>query len=355
MVKKLLQNRRYILALKSFLKKTLAGCLTVFTVSMSPMFTMADNVNATDVNAGVSAALSSIISENTDNGEDASGESEYRFGYENLGVADVNDYVNIRESASEDAEMVGRLEKDAGCNVLKEKDGWYKIESGKVTGWVKGDYLLTGDAAYERAGEVAKKYATVNTTTLNVRKSASTDSSIIKQVGEGSKLVVVSEKKNGWVKVKVGGDKGYVSSDYVTVALELEDALTATEVKYGEGVSDVRSSLVSYALSFVGGRYVWGGATLGVGVDCSGFTMCIYARYGVSLPHSSSAQPNSGTRISLSEVQPGDLIFYGSGGISHVAIYIGGGQIVHAANARKGIIVSGMYYMTPVCAARYLS
>ena len=338
----------------SFIKKAFAGCIAVLTVCVTPVVSMAANVDATNVNAGVSAALSTIISENTGNSNGEQDGSAAKYGYENLGVADVNDYVNIRKSASEDAEMVGRLSKDAGCNVLKEKNGWYEIESGKVTGWVKGEYLLTGDAAYERAEEVAKKYATVQTTTLNVRKKASTDSSIIKQVGEGTKLVVVSEKKNGWIKVKAGDGTGYVSSDYVTVALELEDALTATEVKYGEGVSDVRADLVSYALSFVGGRYVWGGATLGSGVDCSGFTMCIYARYGVSLAHSSSAQSGSGTRVSLSNVKPGDLIFYGSGGISHVAIYIGGGQIVHAANSRKGIITSSMYYMTPVCATSLL-
>ncbi len=336
----------------AFLKKALAGCLVLATVAAAPAATFAAEVNTPDVSAGAGAVLGSIIAENVD-GEKSETSNEDTYGYENLGIADVNDYVNIREKADEDSELVGRLEKNAGCNVISEKDGWYKIESGKVTGYVKSEYILTGDAAKKIADKVAKKVATVNTTTLNVRSKASTDSSIVVQVGEGEKLKVVSEKKNGWLKVKVSGEKGYVSKEFVTVSIELEDALTLTEVKYGKGVSDVRMSVVEYALQFVGGKYVWGGSTLGVGVDCSGFTMRILGAYGVSLPHSSAAQPNSGTKVALSDVQPGDLIFYGSGGISHVAIYIGNGQIVHAANSRKGIIVSGMYYMTPICAASY--
>lgn len=99
--------------------------------------------------------------------------------------------------------------------------------------------------------------------------------------------------------------------------------MTMTEVRYGQGVSDVRVDLVSYACQFVGNPYVWGGTSLTRGADCSGFVMSVFANYGVSLPHSSGSQAGHGTSISASEAQPGDLFFYGNGSrINHVAIYI---------------------------------
>lgn len=96
-----------------------------------------------------------------------------------------------------------------------------------------------------------------------------------------------------------------------------------TEVRYGQGVSDVRVSLVSYATQFVGNPYVWGGTSLTRGADCSGFVMSVFANYGISLPHSSRAQANCGTKISASDAQPEIFFFYGNGSsINHVAIYI---------------------------------
>ena len=132
--------------------------------------------------------------------------------------------------------------------------------------------------------------------------------------------------------------------------------MTLTEARYGAGISDVRMAACDYALQFVGNRYVWGGTSLTNGVDCSGFTMQVMAQYGVRLSHSSRAQANEGTTISTSELKPGDLIFYGRGGgsINHVAIYIGGGQIVHASNKRDGIKISNYMYRTPVKCVRVL-
>ena len=120
-------------------------------------------------------------------------------------------------------------------------------------------------------------------------------------------------------------------------------------------MSDVRVDLVSYACQFVGNPYVWGGTSLTKGADCSGFVLSVFANYGVSLPHSSVAQSNSGTKISSSEAQPGDLFFYGNGSrINHVAIYIGNGQVVHASSPRTGIKISGAYYRNPVKVVRIL-
>ena len=140
------------------------------------------------------------------------------------------------------------------------------------------------------------------------------------------------------------------------VSEQLPKAMTMTEIRYGEGISDVRVDMVQYACQFVGNRYVWGGTSLTNGVDCSGFTMKIYEKYGIYLPHSSSAQSGYGTRVNASEAKPGDLFFYGSGsGINHVAMYIGNGQVVHASSARTGIKISNAFYRTPICVTRLIS
>lgn len=163
-------------------------------------------------------------------------------------------------------------------------------------------------------------------------------------------------------------------NDIAETAAELSDAETLGESfivvsSDGEGIDteltlaranaikaqDIRSQLVAYAKQFVGGRYRYGGTSLQNGVDCSGFVMNIFGHFGISTGRDSRTQAANSRTISLSEIQPGDLLFYSSGGrIDHVAIYIGDGLIVHAANAKKGITISNMYYRTPVKAGRFL-
>lgn len=276
-------------------------------------------------------------------------------GYTNLGMSVISSgNLNIRQEASTDSEVVGILTNHNACELLEDAGDWYKVTSGKVTGYVSKQYLVTGDEAESIAEQEIKTVATVNTETLNVRAEKSTEAAVLSQVGN-SEAFTVNSVADGWVEISVDDSVGYISQDYVTLAQALPTAKTIEQVKYGDGVSDVRASVVSYALQFVGNRYVWGGTSLENGVDCSGFTMRILGKYGVSLPHSSKAQPSCGTKISASEAKPGDLFFYGSGrSISHVAIYIGNGQIVHASNKRDGIKVSNAYYRNPICVARYL-
>ena len=277
-------------------------------------------------------------------------------GYTNLGMSVISSgNLNIRQEASTDSEVVGILTNHNACELLEDAGDWYKVTSGKVTGYVSKQYLVTGDEAESIAEQEIKTVATVNTETLNVRAEKSTEAAVLSQVGN-SEAFTVNSVADGWVEISVDDSVGYISQDYVTLAQALPTAKTIEQVKYGDGVSDVRASVVSYALQFVGNRYVWGGTSLENGVDCSGFTMRILGKYGVSLPHSSKAQPSCGTKISASDAKPGDLFFYGSGrSISHVAIYIGNGQIVHASNKRDGIKVSNAYYRNPICVTRYLS
>ena len=277
------------------------------------------------------------------------------FGYTNLGIAQADGNINVRETPGTEAEIVGKLPNNAGCEIIGTDGEWTQIESGKVKGYVKSEYLLTGEAAVAKAQEVKQTVATVTTTTLYVRDEANTDSHVITMMPEGEELEVL-EVLDGWVKINVDSDEGYVSSDYVSIATELPKAQTMTEVRYGQGVSDVRVSLVSYATQFVGNPYVWGGTSLTRGADCSGFVMSVFANYGISLPHSSRVQANCGTKISASDAQPGDLFFYGNGSsINHVAIYIGGGSVVHASSPKSGIKISGAYYRTPVKVVRVIN
>lgn len=277
------------------------------------------------------------------------------YGYTNLGVAVLSDgKLNVRETPSTESEIVGKMTDRDACEILSTDGEWSNIISGNVEGYIKTEFLLTGEEALEVAQEEVKTVATVKVDSLRVREQATTESGILSVVGSGQDLTMVADLGD-WIEVEAGDGTGYVSAEYVEISEKLPTAKTISEMNYSEGASDVRSSLVSYACQFIGNRYVWGGTSLTNGVDCSGFTMQVYAKYGIYLPHSSRAQPGYGTKISASEAQPGDLFFYGSGRyISHVGIYIGNGQIVHASDERGGIKISNAYYSTPICVVRYL-
>jgi hypothetical protein len=212
-----------------------------------------------------------------------------------------------------------------------------------------------GDEAIARGKEVASMIAVVNTETLKVREEPNTDCAVITLIPQDEELEVVDIMENGWIKFLLDDEEAYVSGEYVDVEERLEKAVTLTELLYGQGVSDVRVSLVQYAKQFVGNPYVWGGTSLTNGADCSGFTLSIYKKYGVSLPHHAASQAQLGTKVDISQLQPGDLVFYAkNGSINHVAIYIGNGQVVHASNPKTGIKISSLNYRTPYCARRYL-
>ena len=276
------------------------------------------------------------------------------WGYTNLGISNVSDNLNIRAIAAEDGRRVGKLPKDAACEVIDMDDTWAHIQSGEVDGYVSRDYLLTGVPAKFRAEELAVTVATVTTDSLKVRAEANTDSEVITLVPRGEELEV-SAVEGDWVKVFLDDDEVYVSGEYVEVSAELGTAITMSELLYGQGISDVRVDICQYAKEFLGNPYVWGGTSLTKGADCSGFVLSVFKKYGVTLPHSSRAQANCGTTIKVSEAKPGDLIFYGKGKtINHVAIYIGGGQVIHASNPRTGIRISKVSYRSPFKAVRIL-
>ncbi|MCR5654374.1 MAG: C40 family peptidase [Lachnospiraceae bacterium] len=278
------------------------------------------------------------------------------YGYTNIGIAQVEDHLNVR-SAVDGGKIVGKMGNNAGCEILDIVGDKAHIVSGSVEGYVAMEYLITGSAAVAYADGIVENLATVSANGLRVRAEANGESEVLGMVAYGEELPALTEEAvDGWVKVSYDGKEGYVNAEYVRVGRNLKTALNMTEFLYGEGVSDVRVDLCEYAKQFLGNRYVWGGTSLTNGCDCSGFTMQILGRYGVGLPHSSRAQAQMGTKISMSEAKPGDLVFYSKGGrINHVAIYIGGGQVIHASSPKTGIRITSAYYRTPTTVRRFLS
>ena len=318
----------------------------------------------------------------TEETEEMTAEEAEEESFKSLVIAQVTNYVNVRSTPSEDGEIVGKLYDKSVGTFLSEKDGWYEINSGSVTGYVKAEYCVTGDEAVDLAKEVGTRIATVTTTTLKVRQEPSLEATVLGLVPIEDDLIV-TEELDGWVKVNIEEGDGYVSTDYVTLTTEFvqaeskaeeearlakeeaerkaareaaaaaEAARTAKNTTQTEapaqtttvaasGGSETGTSVANYALQFVGNPYVYGGSSLTNGTDCSGFVMSVYANYGVSLPHSSSSLRSSGSGVEggLSAAQPGDIICYSG----HVGIYIGNGQIVHASTSKTGIIVSNADY-----------
>lgn len=420
-------------------------------------------------------------------------------GYDTVAIAQCDEYVNIRDAASTEGNILGKLYNYSAATILGVEGDWYLIQSGSVTGYVNSAYFATGADAEWLASQVGEEVATVNTDGLMVRSDASTDADVLTMVSDAD-VLQVQEDCGDWVKVAVDDDVvGYVSKDYISTETQLDSAESneeeaarieaenqawldylaeqeaireaenqawieylaqqeaeqkAAEQAYLEAIgaqesyeqeqqqaaadaayqeylnqqaaadqaaanaayqaqaqadaqaaadaaaqeqqdqtsyddgswndtssdgtsydggsadssaesdssaasdssySSVRDSVVSYALQFVGNPYVYGGTSLTNGTDCSGFTMSVLANFGVSIPRVAASQAGAGTAVDVSAVQPGDLLFYSDGsGISHVAMYIGGGQVVHASSSTTGIIVSNMNYRTPVCARSFL-
>ena len=291
--------------------------------------------------------------------------------YANIAIAtNINEYLNIRAEANLDSAILGKLYKNGAATVLETVGEWYKVTSGNVTGYIRAQYVTVGDEATCLAA--AQRIGTVTTSSLRLRKEASTESGVRTLVSGGNKVTVLDESIPGWLKVQYKSYTGYLSAEYVSVettysyaeSKEEEAARKAAEraaankntsskkpasnktYNAPSGVSG--QSVVNYAVQFVGNPYVWGGTSLTNGADCSGFVMKIYEAFGVSLPHSSSKLRSVGYAVSAADVQPGDIICYSG----HVAIYMGDGKIVHASNRKEGIKISNNWQYKKVLAIR---
>ena len=462
-----------------------------------------------------------------------------------LAFAQCEEYINIRKEPDENSEIVAKIYNDNAATIISRTGDWYQVTSGNAFGYVKADYLVTGDEVSAIAEKVQYHIARVHPEELYIRSEKSEDSTAVGSVHQADELDAVSYDNGAWIQVVAeDGTEGYINAyyaDYLTcypVAETLEeeqdrlknqsdsseaasegsgqgaiygvekaaeytepvsydsgsssdmgsaaeadgsqdngsdtledtswdnssdisddttwsdtsdgstvdstesgdsytesDSSTSetdgtysepdnsyteletdaaysepetsapeTEAPYTEpetsapetdapymepetsapetdapytepetsapeteapeteapatedtsSSSDLGQQIASYAVQFVGNPYVYGGTSLTNGADCSGFVQSVFANFGIGLSRTAASQAGGGTSVSLDSLQAGDLLFYSSSGsIDHVALYIGGGQIVHAANSASGIIISNAYYSTPVAARRY--
>lgn len=324
-----------------------------------------------------------------------------------LAVAQVDSYLHVRNQPGMEGEIIGKLYNDSVGEIIGEENGWLKITSGSVEGYIKEEYAIRGEEGAAKAEEVGVRQAKVEADALRLREEATTESGIITLLPQ-EEVVQVEEELEGWVKVDAGAEQGYVSADYVDVytvhpvaesreeeeerlrreeeaRLAEEEAARAqaeaeaeasarqtletaresapargSESKRGEAKPVPESSgstqassglgqqIANYALQFVGNPYVYGGTSLTNGADCSGFVMSVYKNFGISLPRTSGEQGQCGTDVGgLGNARPGDLVSYSG----HIGIYIGNGQIVHASSAKTGIKVSNAGYR-PILSVR---
>ncbi|MCR5785027.1 MAG: C40 family peptidase [Eubacterium sp.] len=386
----------------------IAACACAISLTLGSVPAYADTLDGGVAVAGVSSMFTQIVAKNDftniddtvisaaleelEEKEEADEEEDKSLtedvDYENIAIAQVNDYVNIRKKPSEDSKILGKLYADCAGTVIEQDGDWTKIESGSVTGYVKSEFLSIGDK--EVIEEACTKLAIVNTTTLYLRASNSTDSAVLDMIPIEEELRVLKYSGGNWVKVKFNGTKGFVAKEYVDIITTFDEAESIAEEKArleaeaaakaaaaaaasssssssssGSSSSSSSSSssdrhydnpsgysgsaVANYACQFVGNPYVYGGTSLTNGCDCSGFVMSVYAAFGISLPHSSYSLRSVGYSVSTSDMQPGDIICYSG----HVAIYVGNNTIVHASTPSTGIkYTSPANYRSIICVRR---
>lgn len=306
--------------------------------------------------------------------------------------------LNLRKSASTSSSVVTTLEKGAKLTILKTSNGWYSVKtvSGK-TGWVLSKYV-SAKAAATAVQSTASKSGIVSSTTLNLRKGASTSSSVVDTLKQGQALTIL-KTANGWYNVKTSSGKtGWVSSKYVTVKSETTnrggvtrtpipaeqpkeqtqeqpkeepntqsaeqptDATVDQTKAASEEAADLGSEIVSYAKNFLGVKYVYGGMSP-TGFDCSGFVKYVYDHFNINIARVSTEQATQGVAVSRADLKPGDLVFFDTNGghnrVNHAGIYIGNGSFIQASSGSStGKVVistlnSGFYNEAFMTARRF--
>lgn len=273
------------------------------------------------------------------------------------------------------------VKKDEEVNVIETVNGWACVETQNTKGWIRKEKLQiqqqkkqeeqTVETPQIEQEQTVSKTLYVNTAAVRLRKEANTSSEIITTLSINT-AVEVTEELEGWSKVKVDGKEGYISSSLLSTTKQ-ETSRSSTTVRTATSEQETETSqqtqtttdtpsgkgttVVETAQNYIGSSYVYG-ASGPNSFDCSGFTSYVFKQHGVNLNRTAAGQYSNGVAVSRDQLQPGDLVMFGKSGINHVGIYIGGGQIVHAANTSRGVTIdtinSGYYNNNYVGARRVI-
>ena len=301
-----------------------------------------------------------------------------------LGEYKVSENIRLKLIPSINATDVIELKADETVTVTEIMNGWACVETETTKGWLRKDKLKKDEPVEETSEEVQEeqqepvqetpiKTQYVNSTTVNVRQEANTSSTIVTTVALNTEVQVYSEE-NGWSKVKVNNVEGYISTSLLsntkqqtsrgqstsrrtssTKSTTNKTSQTATTQATNVPSSGNGSSIVATAKQYLGSKYTYGGSSPSTGFDCSGFTSYVFRQHGKSLNRTAAGQYSNGVAVSRANLQPGDLVMFGKSGINHVAIYIGGGQIIHASTPSTGVRIDSLntgYYNNNYVGAR---
>lgn len=263
----------------------------------------------------------------------------------------IDNSVNIRQAASLQSEVIATANTGDTLTITgKVNEEWLSIDYYGTTAYIHSDYVNSSMLPYLKgttaiatnAQPTDNVYATVTSSDLNLRAGASTEANVIKRLPNGYTLDVLGYD-NGWIRVSDGSSTGFVKSDYI----DLKNGKRPVSSVASSTVSGNGNAVVEYAKQFIGTPYSYGGTDLNNGVDCSGFTYAVYKHFGINLNRVSRDQITDGISVNKENLQPGDLVFFNSGGnssISHVGIYVGNGEYIHSTDAQNyiGVIVSSL-------------
>ena len=257
--------------------------------------------------------------------------------------------LNIRSGASTSHSIVTKAYKGNKVEILETSNGWYKVKlsNGKI-GWGSGEYIVVSAISSGESTQTPStgKKGTVTASALNIRSGASTSHSIVTKAYKGN-TVEILESSNGWHKVKLSNGKiGWASAQYISTSGDNTNSgntsqeSTQSPSNNQSNTSSKVQAIVNTAKAQIGKKKAWGAEGPNA-FDCSGLTYYIYKQNGITIPRTSREQSNFGTTVSKSNLQPGDLLFFstdGSGGVSHVGIYVGNGQMVHVSSSKNSVI-----------------
>lgn len=246
------------------------------------------------------------------------------------GTVKCSSSVNLRSAANTSSSILAELKNGTKITVVSTANGWCKVTYSGKTGYIKQDYVsTTGSASNNTSASTGTAAVVKCSSTVNFRSAASTSSTILGELKNGTAVTVLSTS-NGWSKVSYAGKAGYISADYLVTASS-GTAISPSNTAASVSISAKRQSVLNYAAQFLGVPYVYGGSTPS-GFDCSGFTSYVFKNTVGSIPRVAQAQYDATTRVSRDDLLPGDLVFFGSStsSISHVGIYVGSNQFIHA-------------------------